>query len=434
MQRLLELAQLVSSSLELPTVLQQLARAAIDLLPGAGARIWVLEGEHLALRAQAGVRGETDAATRTTFAVGEGLTGEAALRHEPLVIEDVTADGRAINRPLIAQQGVVSFVGIPLRMRGRLVGVLALFTRERHALTPDELAFLMAFGTLAAIAIDHARLYEDAARRHQALAGERALLHATLENLSQGVAVFDAALRLLAWNDRIVQLLDLPAPLVQRGTPADVFLRHFAGRGELGPGEPEMQIAQRLALARGLTQYVSHQRRPDGTVLEVRVGRMPDGGFVVAYTDVTDRVHAEKARQEAQTLATIARLASAAAHEINNPLAVILGSASLLEARATDPATRASMHSVVTATRRIQDIVARMGQITRLVALDTEPGIPAMLDLRRSGADAGRPPRPDGGPRCATSADAGRPPRPDGGPRCPASARAGRAAAQNPAT
>jgi signal transduction histidine kinase len=102
--------------------------------------------------------------------------------------------------------------------------------------------------------------------------------------------------------------------------------------------------------------------------------------------DLTDRKQADEAR----ALRSVAELANAAAHEINNPVA-IAGHLELLEAKS--PEQGAAIGAARTAAERIRDIVARLARITRLERATEWPSdLPPMLDLRRSGAAESIPP------------------------------------------
>ena len=94
--------------------------------------------------------------------------------------------------------------------------------------------------------------------------------------------------------------------------------------------------------------------------------------------DVTDRKRAE----EATALRSVAELANAAAHEINNPMTIVVGQLELIE-RGKNVAE--GIRRVRTAALRIRDIVNHMTRITRLERPEAaSPSLPRMLDLRRS--------------------------------------------------
>ena len=106
--------------------------------------------------------------------------------------------------------------------------------------------------------------------------------------------------------------------------------------------------------------------------------------------DITHRKRIEATMRERDTLRSVASLAAGAAHEINNPLAVIMGQAQLL-AEEVEGAARQRLAEILEATDRIRAIVARMRHLTRVELLEDSSALPPMLDLRRSSE-----PRPEG--------------------------------------
>jgi len=101
---------------------------------------------------------------------------------------------------------------------------------------------------------------------------------------------------------------------------------------------------------------------------------------------VAEHRRVEEALREGDRLRYVASLATAAAHEINNPLTVVSGLAQMLEKEVGAP-QRERIVSILIAAQRIHEIIDRMTHIER-VELVEEPcsELPEMLDLRRSGA------------------------------------------------
>lgn len=120
------------------------------------------------------------------------------------------------------------------------------------------------------------------------------LMQAALDHVSQGFSVFDADLRLAAWNRGLYEMLDLPQALAQRGTHLEAFLRVNAQRGEYGPGDIEGKIQRRLERAAKFEPHYFERMRPNGQIIAVSGTPLPQGGFVTTYTDIT----AERRRQE----------------------------------------------------------------------------------------------------------------------------------------
>jgi PAS domain S-box-containing protein len=134
----------------------------------------------------------------------------------------------------------------------------------------------------------------------QELRFSRQLLQATMENVTQGISVVDAQLRVVAWNRRYLELFGYPEGLVTVGRPVVKLLRWNAAHGELGPGDPETLVEKRLAHLRAGTPYTFQRVRRNGQVYSIHGQPMAGGGFVTTYTDITDFKRHEQALLEAK--------------------------------------------------------------------------------------------------------------------------------------
>ncbi len=124
---------------------------------------------------------------------------------------------------------------------------------------------------------------------------------ALVEKLPFGVSIVDANLRLIAYNDRFIELLGFPRELFKTGDPFEKFARFNAERGEYGPGDIEAMVRERVALAASPTPHHLVRKRPDGRVLDIRGMPLPEGGFVTTYFDVTERQRAEERLKESES-------------------------------------------------------------------------------------------------------------------------------------
>jgi Na+/proline symporter/signal transduction histidine kinase len=127
----------------------------------------------------------------------------------------------------------------------------------------------------------------------------RDLLQSAIDNVRQGIAVFDKNMWLICWNRQFRHLLQLPAELGRVGVPLEEILRRQAESGLLGAGETGDLVADRID--RLIVTFEPYQERigKDGAILEVRSTTMPDGGIVVTFTDITERVKAAEALKRA---------------------------------------------------------------------------------------------------------------------------------------
>ena len=253
---LARLAQAVTSSLALPEVLERVAQAAINLLPDSASRIWVVQGGRLVLRAEAGISGPPRSGRKTELAFGEGLTGHVAAAREPLVVEDVLADPRAVNVEWMRQEGYASLVSLPLVVRAALVGVLSLLTRHPHGFSPGELEILTSFGSQAAIAIENARLFGEAERRERAAESLAEVGRLISQSLDPGEVAQQIA-------DSVRTLLGTQVSALFRLEPESRTLVALAVSGDAGLAGDQPLV---LSAGTGLAALALRERRPVATL------------------------------------------------------------------------------------------------------------------------------------------------------------------------
>ena len=128
----------------------------------------------------------------------------------------------------------------------------------------------------------------------------REMLGAGLDLLDQGVTLFDEELRMVAWNGAFLRLLDFPPELASPGVSFEVFIRYNAERGDYGPGEPDEQVAERVARALSFQPHVTERVRPNGQVLSIRGFPLPHQGFITVYTDITEQRQAQQRSADQQ--------------------------------------------------------------------------------------------------------------------------------------
>jgi PAS domain S-box-containing protein len=117
--------------------------------------------------------------------------------------------------------------------------------------------------------------------------------------------------------------------------------------------------------------------------------REPGGvEYVLGHAhDITDIKRSDARAGEAEALRSVGQLALATAHEINNPLTVIIASLQLMVARGQVSSEAATyVQRVIKAAEQIRDTVRNMSRITRLELSRQAPQLPAVLDLTKSSA------------------------------------------------
>ncbi len=272
------------------------------------------------------------------------VMGRAFLSEEPVNVADVLADPDYDERTRIVLQSLTkyrSFLAVPIIREGRAIGVIGCARREVRPFTSAQIELVSTFADQAVIAIENARLLSEIQQR-------QAELRVTFDNMADGVVMFDENLRLGAWNRNFQELLDLPDGLLAERPSYTDYLRILAERGEFGIDDVEGELNRRLENTN--QEFRTERTRPDGRVIEVRRNAVPDGGFVLIYSDITERKRSEaeiraardaaeaaytelKAAQanliQAEKMASLGQLTAGIAHEIKNPLNFVNNFASL---------------------------------------------------------------------------------------------------------
>src|SRR5712671_4857452 len=134
---------------------------------------------------------------------------------------------------------------------------------------------------------------------HAALHFNREILQTALNHVRQGIAVFDADLQLICSNRQFAEILALPPHLVQLGIPLPEILEFMGAVNPPGSGDTDALLEKRLAAY--TTEGEPYlERVPDRhMVIEVRTNRMPGGGFVITFSDVTPSFEAAEALERA---------------------------------------------------------------------------------------------------------------------------------------
>ena len=167
LQALSAVSRTVSSTLDLPTVLSTIVSRAVQLAGAAGGVVYEYAEATQTFRLQASHRMEAELVETLRadpIRLGEGATGQAALRREPFQLPDI-GDEQAYSatriRAVLLGLGYRSVLAVPLLSEQRILGVLTVW-RQAVGLFPDEVVnLLQTFAGQSALAIQNARLFRE---------------------------------------------------------------------------------------------------------------------------------------------------------------------------------------------------------------------------------------------------------------------------------
>ena len=229
-----------------------------------------------------------------------------------------------------------------------------------------------------------------------ALQHDRDLLQHAIDHAQQGITVLDRDLRLLTWNQAFIDLYGFPPELIRIGVGMEEIVRLNAERGAYGPGNVDDLVATRLHSILHEAGPVRVKLYPTGRVISVRSNRLPSGGHVNTYTDVTDLFEQEQERErQNETLehrvqerteeltrlngqlteakrqadeanASKTRFLAAASHDILQPLNAARLYATSLGERVASPEMRSLAENVDASLDAVEEILTTLLDISRL--------------------------------------------------------------------
>jgi methyl-accepting chemotaxis protein len=128
---------------------------------------------------------------------------------------------------------------------------------------------------------------------------QNARLVTALNNMSEGLCMFDAATRLILCNERYVTMYGLPPDIVKPGVLLRELLEHRIRAGAFS-GDPDEYIAETVHRLNDGETLHDVRERPGGVFISVSSRPMPGGGWVATHQDITER---RKQDQERESLA-----------------------------------------------------------------------------------------------------------------------------------
>ena len=302
---LYEVAASISSTLRIRNVLDLIAHHALEVMDvkGCSIRLLNVRTDELELAATAGLN--TDYWDKGPVHGSDSDVDQAVLHGETLQIRNVLMDPRFVYKEAAKEAGLTSALIVPLRAKGRVIGLIRVYSKRVRFFRPREIDLLNAFADQASVAIENAQLYEDIRRNY----------YETVRALTRAIEAKDLAT--FSHSERVTELVDQLAEEMGMTAEQRELLRFGAilhDVGKIGVAEQSLEardprnaeaifyqmhplIGQSILkpitfLEPILPVVLYHHERWDGTGFpEGLAGKaIPEWARLVAIADIYDRL------------------------------------------------------------------------------------------------------------------------------------------------
>jgi signal transduction histidine kinase len=422
-----EIQSALTSTLDLQVVLKVLLQKIALLWPGMAALVWLKNAETGAWERTACWNFDEAAWKGRDSKTLPPVVKDVIESRSPVIISDAAADPRMLHAEFFRRQGLVSYLGLPLVVKGETLGILSFLRREKRTFETEEIEFCTTLAGQAAVAIHNSQLHAETKR--QTLELEKAnrglkrqeAIQALLKELNQDIASKDLDTLLKKLTDKVREFFKVDI--------ADVRVRDHGSQilGISGIDEQEMrggatgkgggsrwvienrrplvlpnisqvknppigQTARRLGIQGYLSVPLFSRRGEVVGVLralsyrpreflpeEIDLLQQMSNGAAVAFEN--SRL-LEQTRQQAEALSQASKVKNEflgfVSHELRTPINIIMGYAALMEGGfcgESNPEQTKVIEKIVVNSRTLLSMIDQLLEATKIEAGAVKPDL-----------------------------------------------------------
>lgn len=157
-ETLSKISKAITSDLYLEDVLKLIVTLTANVMKAKICSLWLLDESTQELRIRATQAMSQDYLKERSLKVGEGIVGLVARYRKPMKIIDVQKTPHYKEKKLAKKEGLVSMLSVPMMVKGRVIGVINLYTTERYDFSKSDVELLSTVANQAAVAIEKTEL------------------------------------------------------------------------------------------------------------------------------------------------------------------------------------------------------------------------------------------------------------------------------------
>ena len=286
----------ITENLQVSEVFDSITGAVVELLHADHCLIFMLDkpSSFLLLRASRGIF-PVLAPENLKFRPGEGVTGWVAREGRPLLLPNLLEDSRWVDKGWGAGQGARSYICQPIIYGKEVIGVLGAFSGKEGFFTEEDLGFVGALASQAAIAIQNATLHEEERR-------SREFFRSVVKDNADAVVLTNPEGKIILWNPAAERFFGrAEGEVLGRSLARLIVVPEAIGEWQKTIGEK----TRKLLAEGGAFTFEAERMRKDGSLLPVSITVSPvinARGDVIAlssmYKDLTEQKRAEREREE----------------------------------------------------------------------------------------------------------------------------------------
>jgi len=413
------ISSMVSQSLNLEVILKETMDKILEVTDCQAGGIYILNqtNKELELKVFRGLSAEAVKGV-DKLKLGEGFSGRIALTGEPIMVEDITQDPR-LTRLVMRKEGLHSYLGVPLKSKGKIVGTLFVITQKGRKYNSEEVQLLLSIGNQIGMAMENAHLFKEAEQwiiqleairnitnRLNKLNDVRNVAFAVMDEIKKVIEFDNCRVFLLSENREELIPIAFGSEVEEYKGETEEVLRLKIGEGITGwvaqtgeaqviddgerhprsrhvPGSPyvdesiiaspmiyEEEVRGVITLSKlGLKQFNQNHLTLLNILANEAVVAIENAKLFESLKQAYAKLkEAQEQLIQSEKLRALGEMAGGVAHDFNNLLGAILGRAQLLLLSTPEAKTKKGLKIIEKAALDGAETVRRIQEFTRLRA------------------------------------------------------------------